>query len=248
MTVSLTLLLTCGVLIACGIYLMLERTLSRIILGFVLAGNGVNLLFVVAAGPPGVPPFEGTAAPEEMTDPLPLAMVLTAIVITLGITAFGMALAYRAWQLFGHDEVPDDVEDRRVLRRSRRRPGAEAPSWKRPLTEEARRGALLHSQGVAPQDPEDALEAVEDLGSDLTGAEDVPQDHTEADEGESRRPPTPRENPSAAESPSAAETSAAPEPSAAHPHQHHHEADHHHTPGAGPATDADHDAREEDHA
>lgn len=180
MPVSLALLAAAGVMIACGIYLVLERTLSRIVLGFVLAGNGVNLLFIVAAGPAGLPPFEGTAAPEEMTDPLPFAMVLTAIVISLGITAFGVALAYRAWQLFGHDEVPDDVEDRRVLRRARRRPGGEdteAPAWSRPLTEEVRRGALLRSQGLTDVDPH------ESLGADLSGAEDVPQDPTEADEG-----------------------------------------------------------------
>lgn len=178
MPVSLALLLTAGVLIACGIYLVLERTLTRIMLGFVLAGNGVNLLFIVAAGPIGTPPFEGSGDPEQMTDPLPFAMVLTAIVISLGITAFGMALAYRAWQLFGHDEVPDDVEDRRVLRRRRRRSeDAERLPWSQALSEEARRGALAQSQGLDDEDDDP-------LGSDLTSAEDVPQDATEADEGD----------------------------------------------------------------
>lgn len=178
MPVSLALLLTAGVLIACGIYLVLERTLTRIMLGFVLAGNGVNLLFIVAAGPIGTPPFEGSGDPEQMTDPLPFAMVLTAIVISLGITAFGMALAYRAWQLFGHDEVPDDVEDRRVLRRRRRRSeDAERLPWSQALSEEARRGALAQSQGLDDEDGDP-------LGSDLTSAEDVPQDATEADEGD----------------------------------------------------------------
>ena len=43
-------------------------------------------------------------------------MVLTAIVITLGMTAFLLALAYRSWQLHRHDEVQDDVEDRRIAR------------------------------------------------------------------------------------------------------------------------------------
>jgi len=43
-------------------------------------------------------------------------MVLTAIVITLGLTAFLLSLAYRAWQLNGHDEVQDDLEDRRIAR------------------------------------------------------------------------------------------------------------------------------------
>lgn len=180
MPVSLALLLTAGVLIACGIYLVLERTLTRIMLGFVLAGNGVNLLFIVAAGPIGAPPFEGSGDPEQMTDPLPFAMVLTAVVITLGVTAFGMALAYRAWQLFGHDEVPDDVEDRRVLRRRRRRTeDAEHLPWSQALSEEARRGALAQSQGLGERPEEE-----DPLGSDLTSAEDVPQDATEADEGE----------------------------------------------------------------
>lgn len=178
MSVSLALLLTAGVLIACGVYLVLERTLSRIVLGFVLVGNGVNLLFIIAAGEPGNPPFEGSGDPEGMTDPLPFAMVLTAIVISLGITAFGMALAYRAWQLFGHDEVPDDVEDRRVLRRRRRRTeDAEHLPWSQALSEESRRGALAQSQGMFRPEDEDPL------GSDLTSAEDVPQDATEADEG-----------------------------------------------------------------
>ena len=46
-----------------------------------------------------------------MSDPLPQAMVLTAIVITLGVTAFLLTMAYRSFQLNGHDEVADDVED-----------------------------------------------------------------------------------------------------------------------------------------
>lgn len=184
MPVSLSLLLIAGVFIACGVYLMLERTLSRIILGYVLLSNGVNVLFIIAAGKPGLPPFEGSGDPAEMTDPLPFAMVLTAIVISLGITAFGMALAYRAWQLFGHDEVPDDVEDRRVLRRRRRRTEeTEHLPWSQALTEESRRGALAQSQGLLAQEDDDPL------GSDLTSAEDVPQDATEADEGGAPPPP-----------------------------------------------------------
>ena len=179
MPVSLSLLAIAGVLVACGVYLMLERTLSRIVLGYVLLSNGVNVLFVIAAGTPGIPPFEGSGDPEDMSDPLPFAMVLTAIVISLGITAFGMALSYRAWQLFGHDEVPDDVEDRRVLRRRRKRTeDAEHLPWSQALTEEARRGALAQSQGLG------AGEAEDPLGSDLTSAEDVPADATEADEGD----------------------------------------------------------------
>ena len=52
-----------------------------------------------------------------MSDPLPQALVLTAIVITFGVTAFLLAMAYRSWQLAGSEVVGDDEEDRRVARR-----------------------------------------------------------------------------------------------------------------------------------
>lgn len=196
MSVSLSLLLVAGVFITGGVYLLLERTLTRIILGFVLAGNGINLLFIVAAGDPGKPPFEGTANPADMSDPLPFAMVLTAIVITMGMSAFGMALAYRAWQLFGHDEVPDDIEDRRVFHRALSRRSAHAgedrnamASWRRArrtrvgpaLSEDHRLSALMASQG------QDIFE--DPMGSDLSGVEDSPVDYTEADEEQVVTPP-----------------------------------------------------------
>ena len=50
-------------------------------------------------------------------------MILTAIVITLGMTAFLLAMAYRSWLLTGHDDVQDDVEDRRIMAARRTRPG-----------------------------------------------------------------------------------------------------------------------------
>ena len=55
-----------------------------------------------------------------MADPVPQALVLTAIVITLGMTAFLLSVAYRSWRLNGHDEVQDDIEDRRIARRAAR--------------------------------------------------------------------------------------------------------------------------------
>lgn len=117
MSVDLALLVAIAVLVGAGTTLMLERSLSRILIGFVMIGNGVNLLFVVASGPAGAPPLVGR---ENMTDPLPQAMALTAIVITLGVCAFGLALAYRSWQLSGTDDVQDDVEDNLVRRRAER--------------------------------------------------------------------------------------------------------------------------------
>jgi multicomponent Na+:H+ antiporter subunit C len=60
-----------------------------------------------------------------MSDPLTQAMILTAIVITLGMTAFLLAMAYRSWLLTGHDDVQDDVEDRRIMQRAERDEGLE---------------------------------------------------------------------------------------------------------------------------
>lgn len=117
MTVNLTLVLVIGVLVACGVTLVLERSLTRVLVGFVLIGNGINLLFLVSSGEAGRAPIVGLGD-GPMSDPLPQAMALTAIVITLGTTAFGLALAYRAWQLAGHDDVQDDLEDDLIRRRA----------------------------------------------------------------------------------------------------------------------------------
>lgn len=122
---SIVLLIAVGVLFAAGTTLLLERTLTRVLLGVMLLGNGANLL-VLAAAEPGSPPIVGTVDPAEMTDPLPQAMILTAIVITLGMTAFLLALAYRSWRLSGHDEVQDDAEDRRVRELAERDEGSDA--------------------------------------------------------------------------------------------------------------------------
>src|SRR3954447_22497567 len=117
MSPNIVLVVTIGVLFAAGVYLLLERSLSRVLIGVILIGNGANLLFLVAGGAAGRAPIVGSGD-GPMSDPLPQAMVLTAIVITLGMTAFLLALAYRSWQLHHHDEVQDDLEDRRVARRA----------------------------------------------------------------------------------------------------------------------------------
>ncbi|MBO3743048.1 Na(+)/H(+) antiporter subunit C [Actinoplanes flavus] len=128
---SVSLLVAVGVLFAAGTVLLLERTLTRVLLGVMLLGNGANLL-VLAASRAGAPPIVGVADPERMTDPLPQAMILTAIVITLGMTAFLLALAYRSWLLTGHDEVQDDAEDRRVRELADRDEGSDAEALEAP--------------------------------------------------------------------------------------------------------------------
>ncbi|WP_090032730.1 Na(+)/H(+) antiporter subunit C [Cellulomonas marina] len=113
---SLVLVLVIAVLVGTGVYLLLERSLTRVLVGAVLLSNGVNLLLLVAGGAAGRPPLTGDEGPGPSSDPLPQALTLTAIVITLGLTAFLLAMAYRSWQLHRHDEVQDDVEDRRIAR------------------------------------------------------------------------------------------------------------------------------------
>src|SRR5687768_3033921 len=110
------LLLAVGVLFAAGVYLLLERSLTRVLLGFVLLGNGTNLAILLAGGRAGAPPITGSGTAEPMSDPLAQAMILTSVVITLALVAFVLAMAYRSWQLHGHDEVQDDVEDTRIAR------------------------------------------------------------------------------------------------------------------------------------
>jgi multicomponent Na+:H+ antiporter subunit C len=86
----------------------------------IMIGNGANVLFLVASGRAGRAPIIGVADPSEMSDPLPQALVLTAIVITLGVSAFVLAMAYRSWQLTRHDDVQDDVEDALIRRLAER--------------------------------------------------------------------------------------------------------------------------------
>lgn len=107
------LVLTIGVLYGCGVYLMLQRHLSRIVIGLAVLGHGANLLLLMAGGRAGAAPITGQEA-GPYADPLPQALALTAIVITFGVSAFLLALAYRSWVLNRSDEVEDDVEDRRI--------------------------------------------------------------------------------------------------------------------------------------
>lgn len=108
--------LVIGVLFASGTYLILQRTLTRIIIGLAVLGHGANLLLLLAGGVPGAPAIIDGTAVGRMSDPLPQALALTAIVITFGTTSFLLALSYRSWSLTRDDNVRDDLEDRRVAR------------------------------------------------------------------------------------------------------------------------------------
>lgn len=114
MSVSLVLVIAMAVLYASGIYLLLERSLTRMLLGFMLVGNATNLLILIVSGPAGSAPFWGETG--SIADPLPQAFVLTAIVITFGVCAFVMALIYRSWRLAHADDVIDDSDDIAIAR------------------------------------------------------------------------------------------------------------------------------------
>lgn len=120
MTSPIALLLLIGVLYTAGVYLLLERSLTRVLLGILVLGNATNVLVIVAGGRAGAPPLVGTAPDAEMSDALVQALVLTAIVITLGVTAFLLALIHRIWTLEREDDLTEDVEDRSVRRRLER--------------------------------------------------------------------------------------------------------------------------------
>lgn len=121
MSVNLGLLVVVAILAACGSYLLMERSLIRMLLGLLLVGNAINLLIITLAGPPGNPPILGRTSDHRThdADPLAQAMVLTAIVITMGVGAFILAMVYRLFVLNRDDDnVEDDVEDRKVLHTS----------------------------------------------------------------------------------------------------------------------------------
>ena len=106
MSVNLTLLLITGVLYAVGIYLLLERSLTRVLLGLMLLANATNLLLLTTGG------YAGLAS--AFNDPLPQAFILTSIVISFSVTAFMLSLIYRSWLLSRADHIQVDSEDLRV--------------------------------------------------------------------------------------------------------------------------------------
>ncbi len=118
MNITLTLVVIMAILYACGFYLMLERSMTRVVLGFIMIGNATNILILSMGGPRGLAPILGDGvAVEDLNDPLPQAFILTAIVISFGVTAFMLALIYRSWRLSRADELEDDPEDLAIAER-----------------------------------------------------------------------------------------------------------------------------------
>ena len=100
-----------GGLYAAGLYLMLGRSIGKLIVGLVLLGQAANLLIFTAgrltrAIPPIIP--EGALhAQPPYADPIPQALILTAIVIGFGVLAFALVLVHRTFQTVGTYDLDD---------------------------------------------------------------------------------------------------------------------------------------------
>lgn len=116
MTAYLVPLVLIGGLTSAGVYLLLDRSLTRMLLGLLLVGNAVNLLILTVGGASGNPAVRGRTSAGQTTtaDPLVQGLILTAIVITMGVAAFVLALIYRSYRLTTAEEVAIDQEDARV--------------------------------------------------------------------------------------------------------------------------------------
>jgi multicomponent Na+:H+ antiporter subunit C len=106
---ELLLAITAGTLYGAGFYLMLRRRLAQLIVGLGLLSNGTNLLIFTAGGltrarPPIIPEGQDTIT-GTFADPVPQALVLTAIVIGFGVLAFSLVLAHRIHDLTGSDDI-----------------------------------------------------------------------------------------------------------------------------------------------
>jgi multicomponent Na+:H+ antiporter subunit C len=110
---SAALIVAVSVLVGAGVFLITSRSLSRIVLGFALLGHSAVLALLASGGRAGAPPLAGMDD-GRLSDPLPQAFSLTAIVISFGLTLFVLALARRQQVLTGDDLVEDDIEDRRI--------------------------------------------------------------------------------------------------------------------------------------
>lgn len=112
---ELILSLVIGVLFGAGIYLILRRSIVKLVIGIILLGNAVNLLIFFSGGlitgAPAFVPENSEVVTDPSADPLPQALILTAIVISFGLTAFALALMYRFYQISKTDDMDQVTEE-----------------------------------------------------------------------------------------------------------------------------------------
>ncbi len=100
-----------GFLYAAGVFLMQRRNMVKFLVGLALLSHGANLLIFTAGGftrgSPPIIPEDADVAPILHADPLPQALILTAIVISFAVLAFALILFLRAYQTTGTDDLHD---------------------------------------------------------------------------------------------------------------------------------------------
>ncbi|MGF1637813.1 MAG: Na+/H+ antiporter subunit C [Cyclobacteriaceae bacterium] len=98
-----------GLLYAAGLYMMLRRSMVKLILGLILLGNGANLLIFllgrITKGHPPIIPVDSKIFTEIYADPVPQALILTAIVISFGLQAFSIILVKKAYEVVKTDDL-----------------------------------------------------------------------------------------------------------------------------------------------
>jgi len=109
--VELELAIVVGVLFGGGVYMILRRNIVKIVIGLMLMSHAANLVIFTSAGltrgtPPLIPEGEMTID-GSFADPLPQALVLTAIVISFGVIAFTLVLFQRAYDVAGTDDIDE---------------------------------------------------------------------------------------------------------------------------------------------
>lgn len=97
-----------GVLYAAAFYLLLARSMIKLIFGLLLLGHAANLLIFAAGGlvrsSPPIVPRDADSPPAGCADPIPQALILTAIVISFAVLAFAAMLVKRAYVESGTDD------------------------------------------------------------------------------------------------------------------------------------------------
>ena len=186
MTPTIVLPVIVAGLYAAGVYLLLDRSLTRVLLGFLLLGNATNVLLLSAGGVAGLAPILPVDDESAINDPLPQALVLTAIVITFGISAFVLAMIYRSWRLVRDEVVQDDAEDLRVATREE----IDADERDPELMDPADRGPGDGFTVEAGPHREDTDTPSDDVALGLAGAVEAENESAEAQAvGEVRRTP-----------------------------------------------------------
>lgn len=108
---ELLVIILIGLLYGSGIYLMLRRSMVKLLIGLLLLGNGANLLIFLLGdltkGRPPVIPADSNIFLEVYADPIPQSLILTAIVISFGLQSFAIVLLKRVFLLTGSDNLDD---------------------------------------------------------------------------------------------------------------------------------------------